>query len=90
MAGLAPQLPIPSGMLPPEMLTGMMNTAEKISGDLDALGQTAPDLAADFLLIKDLLQRAMAKLLMAGGGPAGPTDPGQQFAGGGMSMGGRP
>lgn len=87
VAGLAGQS-IPSGMIPPEVLGGMMQVAESISANLDTFAQITPDLAADWLVIKDLLQRVLGKLLIAGGQPSSPTAPGASFPGGGIDRGG--
>ncbi len=82
--------PVSSQQLPPEMLTGMMQAGETISSTIDSFAQAAPDLAPDFLLVKDALQRALAKLLAAGAGPTAPTAPGPNFPGGGIDSGGMP
>lgn len=81
---------VASNQLPPEMLTGMMQAGETISSTIDSFAQAAPDLAPDFLLVKDALQRALAKLLAAGSGPTAPTAPGPNFPGGGIDAGGMP
>lgn len=88
VAGLAGSPQIPSGMIPPEVLGGMMQVAQQLDAHLDTFAQITPDLAADWLAIKDMLQRAMGKLLVAGGQAPSPTAPGASFAGGGVDRGG--
>ena len=85
--GLAPPAPIPSGQLPPEVLTGMMQAASKVGDMLDAFAQMAPDLAQDFTSVKDLLQQTLAKLMIAGAGPTSPTASGSQAPMGGLDRG---
>ena len=87
MQGLAQ--PIGAGQMPPEMLAGAMDAAASAGSVLDALSQTFPEFAMDFGIVKDSLQRVMAKVLAAGGG-AGPNNasPGSSFPGGGYGPGG--
>ena len=87
VAGLA-GMSMPAGLIPPEILGGMMNEATKIDQALDAFAQITPDLAAEWLQIKDLLQRVMSKLLVAGAPSSSPTSPGSPFPGGGVDRGG--
>lgn len=89
VAGLA-GMSMPAGLIPPEILGGMMNEATKIDQALDSFAQITPDLAAEWLQIKELLQRVMGKLLVAGAPPSSPTAPGTPFPGGGMDRGGMP
>ena len=79
--------PMTSGTLPPEILTGIVQAAQKIEGMFDSFAQVTPDLAMDWDLCKTVLQKALGKVLAAGGGPASPTAPGSQFPGGGLSAG---
>jgi hypothetical protein len=88
IGGMSGAQPIPSGMLPPEILAGLMQSASQIDQQLDTFAQVAPDLGADWLQIKTLLQTAMSKLLVAGAQPPSPTATGSQFAGGGLDRGG--
>jgi hypothetical protein len=88
VAGLAGTPMMPSGMIPPEVLGGMIQVAQQLDQHLDTFAQITPDLAADWLAIKDMLQRAMGKLLVAGGQPPSPTAAGPAFAGGGLDRGG--
>jgi len=71
----------------PEIAAGMMQTAETIYGLLDSFASIAPDLATDFALQKDLLQRTMAKLLTNNGATGSPGSPGLNFPGGGFASG---
>lgn len=88
VAGLAGSPQIPSGMIPPEVLGGMLQVAQTIDAQLDTFAQITPDLAADWLALKDLLQRVMGKILVAGGTAPSPTAPGAPFPGGGIDRGG--
>lgn len=76
-----------SAQIPPEILTGMLQAGEKISSVFDAFAQVTPDLAADWDILKDLLQRTLGKVMVAGGGATSPTAPGTQFPGGGINQG---
>lgn len=71
----------------PEVAMGVMQSAEAISGMFDSMASIMPDLANDFALLKDLLQRTMGKLLVNGGQPASPNAPGLNFPGGGFASG---
>lgn len=85
MQGLAP--PISSGQMPPEILTGLTASAQKIGELLDSFAQITPDKAAQLALIKDLLQRYLADLMTVGSGPISPTATGPAFPGGGLDRG---
>lgn len=71
----------------PEIAVGLMQTAETVYGILDSMASIAPDLANEFALQKDLLQRTMAKLLGNSGQVAPPQSTGTNFPGGGFSSG---
>ena len=88
VAGLAGAPQIPSGMIPPEILGSILQVAQSIDSQLDTFAQITPDLAADWLALKDMLQRVMGKVLIAGGQPASPTAVGSPFPGGGVDRGG--
>lgn len=85
MKGLAP--PIPMSGMPPEVLTGIMQSAQTMGDQLDAFAQVTPDQAARLGMIKDLLQQYLADLITAGSGPVSPTAPGPAFPGGGIDRG---
>lgn len=85
MQGLAPQ--IPSNKLPPEVLTGITASAQKMSEMLDSFSQITPDKAAQLALMKDMLQQYLADLMASGAGAITPTSSGSAFPGGGMDRG---
>lgn len=87
LSGLAQPAPIGAKNLPPEILTGIMQAAQKIQEMFDAFAQSTPDLAMDWDLCKEVLNRTLGKVLVAGGGPTAPQAPGSQFPGGGISAG---
>ena len=87
MAGMAP--PIPTSAMPPELLTGLLQAGQKMGEMIDSFAQVTPDLAADWSLLKDLLQRILGKAVGAGAGPAAsPTEPGGNYPGGGFDRAG--
>ena len=79
--------PIPSDQLPPEILTGLMQSAQTIAATLDSFAQVTPDKAARLGLIKELLAQYLAEITSAGAGPISPTAPGPAFPGGGIDRG---
>ncbi len=83
--------PQQSSVLPPEVLTGMMQASSQVGQTLDQLAQMTKDVmpktAQGFGLVKDLLQKVMADLMVAGGGPTSPQSPGGQFPGGAFDLG---
>jgi len=85
MRGLAPS--IPTGQMPPEMLTGIVSAAQSIGTMLDSFAQATPDKAGQLAMIKDLLQRYLADLVGAGAGAISPTASGPAFPGGGFDRG---
>jgi hypothetical protein len=87
LSGLAQPAPIGSANIPPELLTGIIQAAQKIDGIFDSFAQVTPDLAADLDLCKTVLQRYLGKVMAAGGGATSPNAPGPQFPGGGMNSG---
>lgn len=87
LSGLASPLPMGAGQLPPEILTGIVQSCEKIKGMFDAFAQVTPDLGMDWDLCKTIVDKTLGKVLAAGGGPASPQNPGPSFPGGGMSAG---
>ena len=74
---LAP--PVPSAQMLPEMLTGIMQSAQTISDLLDAYAQALPDMAPKFGMIKDLLATVLAELVQSGAGATAPTATGPAF-----------
>lgn len=87
LSGLAAPAPIGSANIPPEILTGMLQAAEKIDGIFDSFAQVTPDLATDWDLCKEILKRTLGKVMAAGGGATSPNAPGSQFPGGGLNQG---
>lgn len=87
LSGLAQPAQIGTAGLPPEILTGIMQSADKINSMFDAFAQVTPDMTNEWELCKAVLQRAVGKLLVAGGGPTSPTATGPQFPGGGTDAG---
>lgn len=85
MSGLAGQLP--SGQMPPEVLTGITQSAQAMNQLLDSWAQITPDKGPQLGLIKDLIQRYLADLMQSGAGPVSPTAPGPAFPGGGIDQG---
>jgi hypothetical protein len=85
MRGLAP--PLGANQMPPEVLTGITQSAQTISSMLDSFAQVTPDKATQLALIKDLLQQYLADLVTSGSGPVSPTAPGPAFPGGGIDRG---
>lgn len=85
LQGLAP--PIPSGQMPPEILTGIMQSAQSIAQLLDSYAQAVPDLAADWAQLKDHLATVLAKLMQAGSRPTSPTASGPVPPMGGIDRG---
>jgi len=85
MQGMAPQ--IPSNKLPPEVLTGVTAAAQKIAEMLNSFAQITPDETGPLMMMQDLLQQYLAKLMQSGSGPISATASGQQFPGGGMDRG---
>lgn len=65
--------------MPPEILTGIMQSAQTISDLLDAYAQTVPDMAPDFAMLKDALAQTLAKLVQSGAGATSPTATGPAF-----------
>lgn len=87
MSGLGGPLPMTSDQLPPEVLSGIIEAAQKILGAFDSFAQVTPDLAMDWDLCKTVLNKTLGKVVAAGGGPASPTAPGPAFPGGGIDQG---
>lgn len=73
--------------MPPEVLTGVLQSAETIGQMLDSFAQVAPDKAAQFAMIKDQLQSVLAQLVVAGAGPTSPTAVGSAPPMGGIDRG---
>lgn len=86
MAAVAPGA-VPSNQMPPEILTAILQSAQKIGSMLDAYAQAMPDMAVQFSQLKDQLATILAQVQVNGAGPMSPTASGQQFPGGGIDRG---
>jgi len=78
---------IPSSGMPPEVLTGITQSASAMGDLLDSWAQITPDQAPQLSMIKDLVQQYLASLMGSGAGPTAPTATGPAFPGGGMDHG---
>jgi hypothetical protein len=78
---------IPSQGMPPEVLTGITQSAQAMSDLLDSWAQITPDQGPQLSMIKDLVAQYLASLMGAGAGATAPTAPGSAFPGGGMDRG---
>src|SRR5262245_52839900 len=87
MKGIAGPGAIPSSSMPPEILTGITQSAQAMNDMLDAWAQVAPNRGPQLALIKDMLQQFLADLMADGAGPTAPTATGPAFPGGGMDRG---
>jgi hypothetical protein len=85
--GPGPMGPVPTQGMPPEVLTGITQSAQSVSDLLDSWAQITPDQGPQLALIKDMVAQYLATLMGAGAGPASPTAPGSAFPGGGMDRG---
>jgi hypothetical protein len=78
---------VPSQQMPPEVLTAIVASAQKIAALIDSYSQATPDMASDWDGLKQQLQMVLAKLMTQGAGAMSPTATGGQFPGGGMDRG---
>jgi hypothetical protein len=78
---------IPSSGMPPEVLTGITQSAQSVSDLLDSWAQVTPEQGPQLSLIKDMVAQYLATLMGAGAGAASPTAAGSAFPGGGMDRG---
>ena len=77
----------PGRAVAPEIVQGVLQSGETISGMLDSMASIFPDLALDFSLVQDTLQRALAKIVVQGGPRQGAGATGMNFPGGGFAAG---
>lgn len=84
---LAPSQAMTSGQMPPEILTGILQAAQRMDALLDSFAQVAPDLGMDFAMIKTALATTLAKLVERGAQPMSPTAVGAAPPMGGMDRG---
>jgi len=87
LSALAPGQPMGAGQMPPEILSGILQSAQRVESMIDAWAQVAPDLAMEFSMIKTQLAATLAKLVQMGAAPTSPTASGAAFPGGGMDRG---
>jgi len=87
LKGVAGPGQIPSQQMPPEVLTGITQSAQSVSDLLDSWAQITPDQAAQLSLIKDLVQQYLATVMQSGSGPVSPTATGPAPPMGGMDRG---
>jgi hypothetical protein len=73
--------------MPPEVLTGITQSASAMGDLIDSWAQITPDKAPQLALIKDMVQQYLADLMTNGAGPVSPTASGPGFPGGGMDRG---
>jgi hypothetical protein len=85
--GPGPTGGLPADAMPPEVLTGITQSAQAMSDLLDSWAQITPDKGPQLALIKDMVAQYLADLMGAGAGPVGPTAAGPAFPGGGMDRG---
>jgi hypothetical protein len=85
MRGLASQ--IPSNQMPPQVLTGITQSAQSVGDLLDSWSQITPDQASQLSMIKDLIQQYLASLMSSGAGATSPTAAGPAPPMGGMDRG---
>ena len=85
LSAIAP--PVPSSQMPAEVLTAIIQSAQKIGSLFDSYAQAPPDMAQDWGALKEALQVVLAKLLSNGAGATSPTATGSQFPGGGLDRG---
>lgn len=71
----------PARQLPPEVLMGVLKSGESISGMFDDIAQMVPDIAPEIAAAKDMLQRGLSKLVLAGGAPSSMSSVGREFPG---------
>jgi len=88
MRGIAgPMPPVSSNAMPPEVLTGVAQSAKSVSDMFNAWAQVAPDQAPILTQLQQLLQQFLANVMQSGAGPTTPTATGPAFPGGGMDRG---
>lgn len=87
LQGLVPPDPMSAGQMPPEVLSGLLASAERVGSMIDAWAQIAPDLGMEFSLIKTQIASTLAKLVERGAQPPSPTATGSAPPMGGIDRG---
>lgn len=87
LQGLVPPDPLASGQMPPEVLSGILASSERVGQMIDAWAQIAPDLGMEFSMIKSQLAATLAKLVERGAQPPAPTSTGAAPPMGGTDRG---
>lgn len=96
MSGLAGALPnsmggmpgsMPASGMPPQVLTGIQQSAQPVLQLFDAWTQVAPDQQGLLAMLKELVNMFLNNVGAAGGGPVSPTAAGPAFPGGGIDQG---
>lgn len=77
----------PAAGMPPEILTGMLESSNSMFKMLDQFAQMAPDCAVEFQLTATVLQKALDKLFASSGGDVSNVSAGRSFPGGGFDRG---
>lgn len=77
LSAVAP--PVAPDQMPAEMLSTIIQSADKIGTMLDSYAQAIPSMAVQFQQVKDHLQQVLAQLLTSGAGATSPTASGSQF-----------
>ena len=85
MQGVASQ--IPSNQMPPEVLTGVTQSASTVNDMFNSWSQVAPDQQGLIAMMQQLLQQFLANIMQSGSGPTSPTASGPGFPGGGIDRG---
>lgn len=85
MSGLAAQLP--TAQMPPEVLTGIEQSAAAVGQLFDSWAQVTPEQGMYLEILKQVLTQYLGEIRKAGGGPVSPTAPGPAFPGGGIDQG---
>ncbi len=80
----------PGRAVSPEILMGLLSSMQTVEGIFDSAAGILPDLATDFALLKELLNRTVGKMVVHNGQGASPSAVGSQFPGGGFLGGQAP
>jgi hypothetical protein len=70
---------VSSAQMPPEILTGIVQSAQTIDQMFDSFAQVTPDQGPLLSQLKNLLATYLATLMQSGAGPTAPTATGRAF-----------